>query len=392
MKLHMLESVRSVTKSSTLIGAALCSVVAVAAVAVSAGALPNQPLSPTLAAPGTVLTSEPWTQGGNVTGASSMKKVTYTSKDGTGQTTLTSGFVALPMGAAPVGGWPVMAYAHGTVGMADVDAPTTHGLYPYEASYVSHWLASGYAVAFTDYAGLGTPGTMQYLDGKSAAYNVVDSVRALRASFPQIATKYAVAGLSQGGHAALFTGRYAKTYAPELSLKAVAASGPATNIENLAPLGGPLLPDLPLNGLTLFVTYMLAGFNTARPDQNISQYLTPLGINLMQQAPNLSVQDMVTLINGAGLNDIFKQHITNPTVLAALKAYMGVPVSGFTAPVFISQGVTDTTVPAPLTWKQVADMQLRLQWVDLHTYPGGHTDTLGAAQADATAFMARFVK
>lgn len=392
MKLRVLENARSVTKSSTLIGSALCSVFAVAMLATSAGALPNQPLFPTLAAPGTVLTTETWTKGGNVTGASSMKRVTYTSKDGTGQTTLTSGFVALPVGAAPLGGWPVVAYAHGTVGMADVDAPSLRGLYDYEASYVSHWLSKGYAVAYTDYAGLGTPGIMQYLDGKSAAYNVVDSVRALRATFPQISTKYAVTGLSQGGHAALFTGRYAKTYAPELSLKAVAASGPATNIENLAPLGGPLLPDLPLSGLTLFVTYMLAGFNTARPDQNISQYLTPLGINLMQQAPNLSIQDMGALINGAGLNDIFKEHLTNPTLLAALKVYMGVPVSGFTAPVFISQGVTDTTVPAPLTWKQVTDMQIRLQWVDLHTYVTGHIETLAASQADTTTFVNRFTK
>jgi pimeloyl-ACP methyl ester carboxylesterase len=45
--------------------------------------------------------------------------------------------------------------------------------------------------------------------------------------------KFVVWGHSQGGHAALFTGLIAKTYAPELDLLGVAAAAPATDLATL---------------------------------------------------------------------------------------------------------------------------------------------------------------
>ena len=44
---------------------------------------------------------------------------------------------------------------------------------------------------------------------------------------------FVVWGHSQGGHAALFTGLIAKTYAPELDLLGVAAAAPATDLVTL---------------------------------------------------------------------------------------------------------------------------------------------------------------
>jgi pimeloyl-ACP methyl ester carboxylesterase len=92
----------------------------------------------------------------------------------------------------------------------------------------------GYAVAATDYPGLGTPGPHPYLIGESEGRAVLDSVRAAR-SLPGVGggRDFAVWGHSQGGQAALYAGLLAETYAPELHLVGVAAAAPATALVTL---------------------------------------------------------------------------------------------------------------------------------------------------------------
>ena len=73
-----------------------------------------------------------------------------------------SGFVMLPRGKPPKGGWPVVSWAHGTSGIADSCAPSRDPKGPYTfyaAPQFGAWLKAGYAIANTDYEGLGTPGS-----------------------------------------------------------------------------------------------------------------------------------------------------------------------------------------------------------------------------------------
>ena len=96
-------------------------------------------------------------------------------------------------------------------------------------------LARGYVVVATDYPGLGVPGQIHpYLIGVSEARAVLDSVRAARA-LPRTgaSNRFAVWGHSQGGHASLYTGELAASYAPELKLVGVAATAPATYLAEL---------------------------------------------------------------------------------------------------------------------------------------------------------------
>jgi pimeloyl-ACP methyl ester carboxylesterase len=95
-------------------------------------------------------------------------------------------------------------------------------------------LARGYVVVATDYPGLGTPGIHPYLIGKSEGRAVLDSVRAAR-DLPDAAAsnRFAVWGHSQGGHASLYTGELAASYAPDLKLVGVAAAAPATYLIEL---------------------------------------------------------------------------------------------------------------------------------------------------------------
>lgn len=121
-----------------------------------------------------------------------------------------SGLVLAP--DAPVTGpRPVVALAHGTVGIADACAPSRAPFRRLELTTAGPLLAAqGWVVVATDYAGLGTPGPHPYLDGPSAGRNVLDSLVAVRALRDAGASATAaIGGVSQGGHAALWALRLA---------------------------------------------------------------------------------------------------------------------------------------------------------------------------------------
>src|SRR3954452_3215970 len=143
----------------------------------------------------------------------------YSSTSTSGQAVPVSGDVAIPKGKAPKGGWPVITWAHGTTGIADICAPSIAGTQAnYDSPLLNKWLKAGYAVVRTDYEGLGTPGPHPYLVGTSEGRSVLDMVRAARKLNPGIGTKLLIAGHSQGGQAALFAASLAPKWTPELKL------------------------------------------------------------------------------------------------------------------------------------------------------------------------------
>jgi pimeloyl-ACP methyl ester carboxylesterase len=158
----------------------------------------------------------------------------YRSTSPSGQPIAVSGAIFIPPGPAPAGGRDVIAWAHPTSGVVESCAPS---LMPDLAGTIwglSDMLARGYVVVATDYPGLGTPGMHPYLIGESEGHAVLDSVRAAR-DFPDAgaSNRFAVWGHSQGGHASLYTGELAASYAPDLKLVGVAAAAPATYLIEL---------------------------------------------------------------------------------------------------------------------------------------------------------------
>ena len=67
-----------------------------------------------------------------------------------------------PKGEPPANGWPVLAWAHGTTGVADTCAPFVQARLMFEIKYLNTWLEQGFAVIATDYQGLGVPGPHPY--------------------------------------------------------------------------------------------------------------------------------------------------------------------------------------------------------------------------------------
>ncbi len=92
------------------------------------------------------------------------------------------------------------------------------------------WVRAGYAVAATDYEGLGTPGQLPYAVGISAGRSVLDAARAVRhLGHGTVGSRVVFEGHSEGGHAVLWADELARRYAPELRPQGVVASSPAAD-------------------------------------------------------------------------------------------------------------------------------------------------------------------
>lgn len=161
-------------------------------------------------------------------------RVVYRSTSGdTGAPTVVSGSVFTPQGSAPEGGWPVVAFGHGTLG---IDPPCGPSLSPslQNLVHVVRVLTRlGYAVALPDYQGLGVKGVHPYSDARTAGLNMIDAVRALRNTFGDVSGKWAALGDSQGGGASWAADEQARGYAPELDLVGAVASSPAADISGI---------------------------------------------------------------------------------------------------------------------------------------------------------------
>ncbi|MHA3023226.1 lipase family protein [Mycobacterium sp. BMJ-28] len=158
-------------------------------------------------------------------------RVLYRSTNGdTGQPTVVSGSVFTPAGAAPPGGWRVVAVGHGTLGIDGPCAPSVSdnmmGLLP----FVTAFTGRGFAVAVADYEGLGAKGDHPYLDARTAGLNIIDSVRALRHVFPDVSSTWMAFGHSQGGAATWAADEQAGQYAADLTLLGAVAAAPAADV------------------------------------------------------------------------------------------------------------------------------------------------------------------
>jgi len=188
------------------------------------------PPEPLEGSPGVVIRSEPaplW----DVPGARA-QRILYVTQGYDGGRRVSGGTVWIPERPAR-GPRKVVAWAHGTIGLGDQCAPSRNpAAMPLMSQWLQQMIANDWIVTATDYQGLGTPPPATYLLGRAEANDVVNSVRAAR-SMPgaEAGSDWAVYGLSQGGHAALWTGQLARDIAPELRLTAVAAAAPAGPLE-----------------------------------------------------------------------------------------------------------------------------------------------------------------
>lgn len=161
-------------------------------------------------------------------------RVVYRSTNGDDNSvTEVSGSVFVPTGAPPAGGWPVVSFGHGTIGIENACAPSLSDTLYAHLKYVRVLVELGYAVALADFQGLGAPGVHPYLDSRTAGLNMIDAVRALRKTFPDVSDRWVAIGDSQGGGAAWAADEQAAPYAPELRMLGAFAASPGPDMTGL---------------------------------------------------------------------------------------------------------------------------------------------------------------
>ena len=304
-----------------------------------------------------------------------------------------SGFVMLPKGKPPKNGWPVVSWAHGTSGIADSCAPSRDPKGPYTfyaAPQFGAWLKAGYAIANTDYEGLGTPGVHPYLVGRSAGRGVVDIVRASRQLDGRLGKRYVIAGHSQGGHAALFAAAIGPKWAPELRLRGVAAYAPASHLGLLSrALPGFTTPS-GLSGLSAMV---LRGVSSVYPSINPSAIASDKALALYPQVDKLCLGQLngPSSFGGLAPAELVKPGVDLEPLSKILDAQN--PNLKIAAPVLLAQGLSDTTVLPFMTNQLDTELVAGKNKVKYLTYEGiSHVAIVGAADQPTRKFFAARLK
>ncbi|MGL4306292.1 MAG: lipase family protein [Mycobacteriaceae bacterium] len=344
---------------------------------------------PTNALPGQLLDVSSAKAVATIPGTSMALRISYVTTGVDGQFATSTGSVFLPEGSPPPGGWPVLSWAHGTVGVADSCAPSVTGpAYPErDFSYLRFWLDNGYAVVASDYVGLGTEGIHPYGNGPITGFSVVDIVRAARKSVPTLSANWAVIGHSQGGQAALFTAQVAPHYAPELNFLGAVATGASAYWSTAAPLAGPWLPAIPIEGAVSYISLLLAGLEASYPHIDINHYLTEIGRETVDLAQNLCVDELDKATSEIALGDMFSTSLNTPELVNAITAMQTIPTSGYSTPIRIAAGITDLTTPLPIAATLAADLLTHGTEITFYTYPGGHGQVMAQSQEDSLVFL-----
>ncbi len=310
--------------------------------------------------PGQLIASEPVT----VTGLNgTMSRVMYHSTTIDGRDIAVTGLIAIPKGSAPAGGWPVITWAHGTTGLADACAPSLDAAGTVQLA--NGLLDAGYLVVATDYEGLGTPGLHPYIVGESQAHGVLDIVRTAQ-SFPgaNASKRYVVWGHSQGGHAAMFAGHIAGSYAPELQLVATVAGAPPSQLL----LINAALQTSPYKH---YIAMVAAAMNAAYGDDkaDLSLVLQPEGIEFIGKVDSLCSSD---LSKAAASLDFTKLQKTDPSKVPSWNQLLrdndpGTFTTPLPNPLLIIHGGNDEQIPvasSALLFDQLCKIgQVEQRWV-----------------------------
>lgn len=333
----------------------------------------------------------------NLPAAGDAYRIQFSSLDQHGRMASSTGAVFLPPGDAPAGGWPVISWAHGTVGMADACTPSAFPRSARDIEYLGHWIEQGYAVVAADYVGLGTPGLMAYLNGKTAAHAIVDIVVASHQMDLPLAKRWAIIGQSQGAAAALNGARYATEFSrgAGLDYRGVVATGIPANLEYLYQNLGPLVPPVTLpGGLNAYTAYILAGFDNTRPEMNITRVMTDKGKQRLAEGEVTCYPILKQQLSGDDVRTWFKAPLMDiPGLSPALHEYMATPYKGYDRPIFLGQGLRDVDVPAPSALSLYAQMKANNQPVTLHVYPDDdHSSAVLASMPDSTPWLANIMR
>lgn len=299
-------------------------------------------------------------------------RVIYHSRALDGGDDAVSGVVIVPDGPAPEGGRTVISWAHPTTGAAAKCAPSL-GFDPFQYIEGMHeLLAEGYAIAATDYPGLGVAGASSYLLGIPESNSVLDIVRAARhIDGAEAGDRLVLWGHSQGGQAVLFAAQRVARYAPELELEGVAVAAPAANLNAL------MTDDIVnLSGVTI-ASLAIPAYEAAYADRysssEITGILTPAGLAATSDMAALCLLTQTKELHAIADPLVGGYVRSAPATTEPWQTLLeensagSVPIS---VPVFVGQGEADELVLPSATEGYVKLLCSQDADVSFHRYPG----------------------
>lgn len=256
--------------------------------------------------------------------------------------------VALPTAAAPSEGRTLLAWQHGTTGVARSCAPSlrANALSEHAIPGISRMIDRGWAIVATDYPGMGTAGRYPYLIGVGEGQATLDGLRALcQVDDAHASNRVMLWGHSQGGHATLWAAQIAADYAPDLDVVGVAALSSATD-----PLAvSKLIIEGPASALVNAVTsYVVVPYADEYPDLTLIGPTHPAGSVFADAAASRCATDpgtLVTLLVTLGLGG--RDHLYDLDLDAGPvhdRLAQNIATAIVPAPLFLGQGVDDEVV------------------------------------------------
>ncbi|AEV83744.1 lipase [Actinoplanes sp. SE50] len=298
------------------------------------------PAAATLAS-GYVLSSSTATLPAELSALATGKRVQYLSTSITGSTITATGLILTPKSGRKNR---VVAWAHGTTGLAYQCAPSTNQSVFWEEARiaVAALLNRGFTVAATDYPGLGSGGQHPYLIGASEARAIIDSVKAARNLDASLSTQYAIDGHSQGGQGALFASQIAPAYDGNLVLEGTSSIAPLSNADTIAPF----IPGTAEQGYLVMALY---GLNAVDPSvQPLTILATPAKAKVGVLYSGC-LNEILASYQSLTAAQLVNNGVVPDYVLTKLAQYDNPAQSAPTAPILVVQGTADEAVPYDIT-------------------------------------------
>lgn len=315
----------------------------------------------------------------------------YHSRSTIGKPVASSGVIFVPPGPVPPGGWPVIAWAHGTSGVARTCAPSAMKDVFYGDTDLYGFLNSlytsptgtvfpSYAVVATDYAGLGTDYPHEYLSRIAQGLDVIYSIPAARAALPGVLSKkWVVVGHSQGGEAALAVAELQAAFKDKNYLGAVSVAPLTDLLGTLQQVSTGVAGYLPLVAHGVKSVFPAMNYNdvfTQTAWDRLEAIESVAGAPLLPPAADPSARLGCLYVAAAAfgdltLNDVYQsgpgKGIDNPYIKAfsllnqpgIVKAYR---------PILVAQGESDEVIPADLTRQAVDKMCSKGSTVEYKVY------------------------
>jgi alpha-beta hydrolase superfamily lysophospholipase len=321
-------------------------------------------------------------------------RIAYKSTSGDGQPTVVTGVVAVPPGAPPRDGWPVISFGHGLTGVTNICAPSLADDLWGWAWPVSVLISRGYMVAMSDYQGLGIQGSQHsLLDATALSNNMIDIVRAARRVTPDASTRWAAFGTGEGGLASWAAAERSGVYGGGLEMVGGVSLSPFADLSGLVDEAerGTLDPSQ-----TVLYARMLQSVANTAPDFDLDLYRSGVAKDrwdtLIDCAPRdpEAAKNVLRQVRPADLRP------RNPGVATELRLWLSkaalpqTPAPGG-APVLVIFASDDPLIPSVSTQRALGRACAKGDQIEIMRRVGDtNTNNDGAIKASISWLQSRF--